>query len=84
MRCATNPYLWHVVYYKGLLYEYCRIMPKSLIRHPLAGHSMVSDFMLSSFLLLVFHMKKKLYHGISVLFKIDQSGLVGFFVCLFF
>lgn len=60
-------------------------MPKSLSRHPLSSHSMVSDFMLSSFLLLIFHMKKKLYHGISVLFKIDQSGLVGFclFVCFF-
>lgn len=42
---------------------------------------MVSDCMLSSFLLLIFHMKKKLYHATSVLPKLDQCGLVLFLFC---
>lgn len=37
---------------------------------------MVSDFILSSFLLLMFHMKKKLYHATSVLRKLEHCGLV--------
>lgn len=50
------------------------------------SHSMLSHFMLSSFLFLIFHVKKKLYHTISVLPKIDVCGLgFGFvvFICLF-
>ena len=67
--------------YEGL-YEYYRIMPYYnyywIITYllSLSGHSMVSDFMLSSFLLLMFHMKKKLYHVTSVLCKLDHCGLV--------
>lgn len=42
---------------------------------------MVSDCMLSSLLLLIFHMKKKLYQATSLLPKLDQCGLVLFLFC---
>lgn len=42
---------------------------------------MVSDCMLSSLLLLISHMKRKLYHATSVLPKLHQCGLVLFLFC---
>lgn len=70
--------------YEGL-YAYYRAMPyykyywiiTNLLS--LSCHSMVSDFMLSSFLLLMFHVKKNLYHATSVIPTLDRSGLALIF-----